>query len=282
MLATAALTPALAHAQGSTGKSDSCTGTLYAPIVVTSATSTTVNCTVGGVVMSGSASAVGGVVRATSSTVLTNDTRGAYAVQTFAQWTDQLQLGANSGVFEVEFRFVVNGTLANGYLNGLGWNSDFTVFRETTGYAEIHAGVATGPSSVVTYSNRTSPFTGPAASKSVNEEFNFKLRVDAWGNVDFRYGLQALSVVRNTSEETYLGPTFGESLFGSSAGITGIRFFDTNNQLIDGPIDYQFANGTGFYDPDAATVVPEPSAWALLVLGLMMVGVAARSRRTAA
>ena len=78
----------------------------------------------------------------------------------------------------------------------------------------------------------------------------------------------------------FTSPVYAAANFGNTAGITGIRFLDYNQQVITDPVTYEFQNGTRFYNSDSpTTTVREPATWALLATGLLLMEVAARYRR---
>jgi len=66
--------------------------------------------------------------------------------------------------------------------------------------------------------------------------------------------------------------------FGSTGGITGVEFRDTNGNLLNG-VDYSFAQGMQFYDPNASAV-PEPASWTITLAGMAgLLGVVRARRR---
>jgi hypothetical protein len=65
--------------------------------------------------------------------------------------------------------------------------------------------------------------------------------------------------------------------FGSTAGLTGVRFYGADKATELAGIQYSFVNGTQFVGP--TTTAPEPATWALMGTGLAALGVVARRRR---
>jgi len=70
--------------------------------------------------------------------------------------------------------------------------------------------------------------------------------------------LGAFSVIyAQNGASLFTSPVYAAANFGKTAGITGIRFLDTNQQEITEPVTYEFQNGRRFYDSDAPkTTVP--------------------------
>jgi hypothetical protein len=66
--------------------------------------------------------------------------------------------------------------------------------------------------------------------------------------------------------------------FGSTAGLSGVKFFAADGTTELTGVSYSFVNGTKLV---ATTTTPEPATVALLATGLAAVGAAARRRRSA-
>lgn len=67
----------------------------------------------------------------------------------------------------------------------------------------------------------------------------------------------------------------GYSDFSHTVGLTGISFFDANNNDISADVTYSFDNGLQFLPTN---VVPEPGTWAMMVCGLACVGLVTKRR----
>lgn len=120
---------------------------------------------------------------------------------------------------------------------------------------------------------------GPGSlSGSASDIPSFLLPVTLGSNVELSLGLYVASFEGNRPGE--LG--FANASFLSTASLSGLYLYDAFGTLVDTPL--QGESGT-IYDRFGAHVpgaVPEPSTWALLVLGFAIVGNALRARRNLA
>jgi len=185
-----------------------------------------------------------------------------------ARWSDRIQLGPNSGVFQVAITLAVNGSLDRGYVNGSG------PLITAGGVAAEHSFVGLPEF----YSFQSVPFE--TVQRDFNTRRTFYFAPDQWNQVQFWYDIQTTAYVQS-SPATFAGPISASSDFGNSAGITGIRFLNSAGGTMTN-VNYSFLNGTTFYDPDAPiSTVPEPATWTLMATGLLVLCGASRFRRSA-
>lgn len=227
------------------------------------------------------ASANYGILRTSASSSIDKNTFGKVANIGSATWWDWLTITTGNASF-AKFDFAINGNTmrSTGELTSThsAWKSYATAtfsstengLRVTRNYVEIPtAGV-------------TNPYLRPS---NIEYSDRFSLLVPIVnGEASLRYGLESESMVEVSHVWTNLGiaenPAFSAaSMFGSTAGITGVSFLDASG-LAASDVTYEFRYGTQFYNPDTpTTTVPEPSAWLLISAGLAGLYAIARARR---
>ncbi len=226
-----------------------------------------------------SASVQNGILRMNANTALAANSYGGTGATAQAYWQDILDISA-TGVSYVEFFFAVQGTnirSAGNQSSGSGyWYSD----------ANASLRVASGSYYDVIRTYELSPANGYAlyyhpSSVSHFDLFSYRSPVSN-GSAYIAYQLQSYSIVNSVQWSSSSGAATNPAMqstssFGNSAGITGVRFLNASQQTVSN-VSYSFRNGTAFYDPYASSTVPEPSTWAMLGAGLLML-VAVRRRR---
>lgn len=206
-------------------------------IVTVANASVSRTCTGAGNTATTSASAIGGVLRASTSFAPSTTPAGNSVVAT-ASWDDYLRVRTGAGAPEAVFAkltIALNGTVDPGQ-----------------GSASANFQVRGGEVIDLAYVR-----TRAEESLPVNLSFDYVIRLYGGGNM-FGGGLY-MALFSGA-----LG-SGSSSQFGNSAGVTGLTILDANRQSIT-DATFSWDRGLTFYQPP--TAVPEPSVVILLAVGL--------------
>ncbi len=182
---------------------------------------------------------------------------------TRSYWGDFLYLDG-TGISYVQLTLAVDGSITRydgadplvefsvgPYVSDLIWYSPSDAVRA---YANSTAGSGNTPS-VQHYADRFT-YTQPLIGGNAYSQFGFQTELRT-------YAVQS-------------DPGSSVASWAFTGGVTGIHFFDANMQEVS-DVPYIWDTGTQFYVPVSA--VPEPSTWAMLGAGMLVLG-AVRTRRS--
>lgn len=287
-LTLGALAPVVLHAQGynratvdmvnvdpSTfaASSNSCgTGTPASGRVTESLN---VSCSVGGFSGSAKSNVTNGVFKVATSINAVN-TMGQGFAEAASEWYDKLTFSGNTAPATVTFRYAFNGRSGVSTPNGRGLctlNRMQVNVPGATGYLFALDQAASNWAGAHCDSERGWELSG---STTVNvapgtSEFFFSVFVASQSTISQRD-------FNSNTTGAFSASAWGD--FGSTGGITGIEFRNTNGDILS-DVDYSFSEGMKFYDPNA-TSVPEPQSWMLTLVGIAGLAAVMRARRQAA
>ncbi len=209
-----------------------------------------------------------------------------YHADAYAAWRDQLDLGTTPRADDiwVAFDLFVHGHQAiragsSTATNAINWDT-----RQRYTYNFDMTAEPWEPNSSDWYGQRELRSLGPdslqrvksgtlAATKTVWRKVGKNERFLSFA-YNFRSEAQVPSAVAASAPENYYLWSRVTGDFGSTAGLTGVRFYDAGKTQQLSGVSYAFVNGTQF-----VTTTPEPGTGALLGTGLLAIGGVARRRR---
>jgi hypothetical protein len=212
---------------------------------------------------------------------------GGYKANAYASWSDELDLGTTprAGDIWVAFDLFVHGyqgiRVGSTGVNGLTYN---TSQRYTFNF---DMNTADGRSSDWFGQNQLRSL-GPDEAQRVQSN-TLDSSTTVWRKVgqndrllgftyNFRSEAEVPSSVQAGTQEDYYVWSRVTGDFGSTAGLTGVRFYDASRSTELTNVGYSFVNGTQF----VTTTAPEPATWALMGTGLVALAGIARRRREGA